>query len=85
MSISVKIIGGTAFFVHQGSIGIILDVNRVDNDSIIRQKWIQLSKEHHPDNLMVKASPREFVDHGNNELTAINLAYVKIKNEREFN
>lgn len=63
----------------------ILGVNRKDNDSIIRKKWIKLNKEHHPDNLIAKGMPQEFIDQANNELSAINLAYDKIKNQRDIN
>ena len=62
----------------------VLGVNRKDNDSIIRKKWIQLIKEHHPDNLIAKGMPQEFINQANNELSAINLAYDKIKNQRNF-
>ena len=60
----------------------ILNVNRDDTDEIIRKKWIKLSKEHHPDNLISKGLPQEFIDQANQELSAINLAYEKIKKHR---
>ena len=46
---------------------------------MIRKKWIELNKEHHPDNLISKGLPQEFIDQSNQELSAINLAYDKIK------
>ena len=60
----------------------VLGVNRDDNDDIIRKKWILLSKEHHPDNLVAKGMPQEFLDQANKELSSINLAYDKIKKYR---
>ena len=60
----------------------ILGVNRNDNDTIIRKKWINLNKEHHPDNLIAKGMPKEFIDQSNKELASINLAYDKIKELR---
>ena len=39
----------------------VLGVNRNDSDDIIRKKWIVLSKEHHPDNLLSKGLPEEFI------------------------
>ena len=60
----------------------ILGVDRNDNDSIIRKKWIKLNKEHHPDNLIAKGMPQEFIDQSNKELASINLAYDKIKELR---
>jgi len=60
----------------------VLGVNRDDNDSVIRDKWILLSKEHHPDNLISKGMPQEFIDQATKELSAINIAYDKIKKFR---
>lgn len=63
----------------------ILSVNRNDDDLTIRKRWIQLSKEHHPDNLVAKGLPKEFIDQATNDLSSINLAYDKIKKQREAN
>jgi len=63
----------------------ILGVTRDDDDDIIRKKWIELNKEHHPDNLIAKGMPKEFINRSNDELASINLAYDKIKEMREIN
>ena len=63
----------------------VLGVTREDNDNIIRKKWIELNKEHHPDNLIAKGMPKEFINRANDELASINLAYDKIKEMREIN
>ena len=63
----------------------VLGVSREDNDNIIRKKWIELNKEHHPDNLIAKGMPKEFINRANDELASINLAYDKIKEMREIN
>ena len=63
----------------------ILGVTRDDDDDIIRKKWIELNKEHHPDNLIAKGMPKEFINRANDELASINLAYDKIKEIRENN
>ena len=63
----------------------ILDVAREDNDNKIRNKWIELSKEHHPDYLIAKGMPKEFIKQANKELSSINLAYDKIKQLRGIN
>ena len=60
----------------------ILGVNRDNSDQEIRKKWIQLSKELHPDNLVAKGMPQEFIEQSNKELVSINLAYDKIKELR---
>ena len=63
----------------------ILGVKRKDDDITIRRKWIKLNKEHHPDNLIAKGLPNEFINRANDELASINLAYDKIKEMREIN
>ncbi len=63
----------------------ILGASRNDNDDIIRKKWIKLSKEHHPDNLIAKGLPKEFIKRSNIELASINQAYDKIKKMRGIN
>ena len=60
----------------------VLGVNRSSTDSEIRKKWIKLNKEHHPDNLIAKGMPKEFINQSNKELAAINIAYDKIKEIR---
>ena len=60
----------------------ILGVSRNDSDQEIRKKWIQLNKEHHPDNLIARGMPKEFIEQSNKELAAINIAYDKIKEIR---
>ena len=63
----------------------ILGVTREDSDNNIRKKWIKLSKEHHPDYLIAKGMPKEFIKEANKELSSINLAYDKIKEIRCIN
>ncbi len=60
----------------------VLGVNRSSSDLEIRKKWIKLNKEHHPDNLIAKGMPKEFIKNSNKELAAINIAYDKIKDIR---
>ncbi|MDC3131443.1 TerB family tellurite resistance protein [Pelagibacteraceae bacterium] len=60
----------------------VLGVNRSSTDVEIRKKWIKLNKEHHPDNLIAKGMPKEFIKQSNKELAAINIAYDKIKEVR---
>ena len=60
----------------------VLGTKRDDSDLVIRKKWILLNKEHHPDNLIAKGMPNEFIEQSNKELSAINIAYDKIKKYR---
>ena len=63
----------------------ILGVTREEDDDEIRKKWIKLNKQHHPDNLIAKGMPKEFINRANQELASINLAYDKIKEIRRIN
>ena len=63
----------------------VLNVSRSDDDLTIRKKWIKLNKEYHPDNLIAKGLPREFIDQSNDELASINISYDKIKKQRGIN
>ena len=60
----------------------LLGVSRSISDLDLRKKWIKLNKEHHPDNLIAKGMPKEFIKQSNKELAAINIAYDKIKEIR---
>ena len=50
----------------------ILGATREDSDNNIRKKWIELNKEHHPDYLIAKGMPKEFIKEANKELSSIN-------------
>lgn len=63
----------------------ILSVNRDNDDLTIRKRWLQLNKEHHPDNLIAKGLPKEFINQANDKLSSINLAYDRIKEQRGIN
>jgi len=52
------------------------------NSSAKENSGIKLNKEHHPDNLIAKGMPKEFIKQSNKELAAINIAYDKIKEIR---
>jgi DnaJ like chaperone protein len=59
-----------------------LGVQRTDNDEKIRRAWLKLTKEHHPDNLVAKGMPPEFIEQATNEMSSINVAYDKINKLR---
>ena len=63
----------------------VLGIDRKDSYITIRNKWIKLNKEHHPDNLVSKGLPKEFINQANDELSSINIAYDKIKKQRGIN
>ena len=60
----------------------ILGVKRSDSDELIRNAWIKLTKEHHPDYLISKGMPPEFIDQATKEMSSINTAYDKIQKIR---
>ena len=63
----------------------VLGVKRTDSDENIRKVWIKLTKEHHPDNLIAKGMPSEFIEQATNEMSSINTAYDKIQKIRGIN
>ena len=63
----------------------VLRVKRTDSDEIIRKAWIKLTKEHHPDNLVAKGMPSEFIEQATKEMSSINTAYDKIQKLRNLN
>ena len=64
---------------HKQNPYIILGCNPNDDLQTIRKKYLKLSKEHHPDVLMIKGLPKEFVMESEKKLAAINFAYDKIE------
>lgn len=63
----------------------VLGVKRTDSDEGIRKAWLKLTKEHHPDNLIAKGLPFEFIKQSTSEMSSINAAYDKIQKLREIN
>ena len=64
---------------HKQNPYIILGCNPNEDLQTIRKKYIQLSKEHHPDVLMSKGLPKELMAESEKKLAAINSAYDKIE------
>ena len=64
---------------HKQNPYIILGCDPNEDLQIIRKKYIQLSKEHHPDVLMSKGLPKELMAESEKKLAAINSAYDKIE------
>lgn len=49
----------------------------------IRAAWMRLAKEHHPDHLIAKGMPAEFVDNATDRLARINRAYELMRAQHE--
>ena len=58
---------------------IVLGCNSDDDLENIRKKYLQLSKEHHPDILLSKGVPSEVIEESKKKMRAINSAYDQIK------
>jgi DnaJ like chaperone protein len=62
----------------------VLGLARSAADDEIKQTYRRLVREHHPDRLVAKGLPPEFVDQANKTLAAINAAYDRIEKERNL-
>jgi len=63
---------------------VILGVSYVAGPEEIKQTYRRLVRENHPDRLMARGVPAEFVKLANDKLAAINSAYEAIQKERDF-
>ncbi|HKU55027.1 MAG TPA: DnaJ family molecular chaperone [Rhizomicrobium sp.] len=61
---------------------VILGLSYVADDDELKQTYRRLVRENHPDSLMARGVPPEFVKLANDKLAAINTAYEKIQQER---
>ena len=62
----------------------VLGLSRKASDDEIKQTYRNLVREHHPDRLVAKGMPEEFVERANKTLAAINVAYDRIEKERNL-
>ena len=58
---------------------IVLGCTSNDDFATIRKKYLQLSKEHHPDALISKGVPQEVIEESKKKMRAINSAFDKIE------
>jgi DnaJ like chaperone protein len=61
---------------------VILGVSYVASDDEIRQTYRRLVRENHPDSLIARGVPEDFIKLANDKLAAINAAYARILAER---
>ena len=62
----------------------ILGVTRDMTDAEIKGTWRRLIRENHPDKLIAKGLPKEFVEIATEKLATINAAYDRIAKERRI-
>lgn len=60
----------------------ILGVSREMTDAEIKGAWRRMIRENHPDKLIAKGLPKEFVEIATEKLATINAAYDRIAKER---
>ena len=58
---------------------VVLESKPNDDISIIRKKYLILSKQHHPDLLLSKGVPEEVIKESKNKMRAINSAWDKVQ------
>ena len=63
---------------------VILGLSYSADDNELRQTYRRLVRENHPDSLMARGVPAEFIKLATDKLAAINSAYEKIQQERGF-
>ncbi len=63
----------------------ILGVAREASDADLKAAWRKLVRDNHPDKLMAKGVPAEFIEIANEKLATINAAYDKVARERGLN
>ena len=62
----------------------ILGVDHQASDEEVRRTYLLLVRENHPDKLVARGVPEEFVRMANDKLASINGAYEKIRHERHL-
>ncbi|MBO6521283.1 MAG: co-chaperone DjlA [Rhodospirillales bacterium] len=62
----------------------VLGVSKEASDADIKKAYRDLVRENHPDTLMAKGMPEEFIELANEKLAKINDAYDRIKKARGF-
>lgn len=62
----------------------ILGVSESDDDKTVKKAWRKLMSEHHPDKLAAKGLPKEMLDIANQKAQDIQVAYERIKKQREL-
>jgi len=62
---------------------IVLGCSSNDDFATVRKKYLQLSKEHHPDILMNKGVPKEVIEESKKKMRAINSAFDQIEKMKQ--
>ena len=70
--------------IREGAIDpyLVLGIDPDADPVALRQQYRKLVVEHHPDRMIARGVPPEFVEIANDRLAAINAAYEQIRRER---
>lgn len=60
----------------------VLGISRGVSDADLKKAYRQLVRELHPDQLIARGLPKEFISRANNRLAAVNTAYDQIEKQR---
>ena len=60
----------------------VLGINQKTTDAEVKKAYRKLIRENHPDTLIAKGMPQEFIDVANEKMAAINAAYDLVEKER---
>ncbi|MBF0094717.1 MAG: TerB family tellurite resistance protein [Alphaproteobacteria bacterium] len=67
---------------HESDAYAILGVSRSDSNEVIKAAYRKLIRENHPDTLIAKGMPQEFVTVATGKMAVINAAYDRVAEER---
>ncbi len=62
----------------------VLGLSRRASDEEVKTTYRRLIREHHPDTLIAKGLPKNFIEVANQKMAAINAAYDRIERERRL-
>jgi DnaJ like chaperone protein len=62
----------------------VLGLSRRASDEEVKTTYRRLIREHHPDTLIAKGLPKNFIEVANQKMAAINAAYDQIERERRL-
>ena len=62
----------------------VLGIDQKTSNNEIKKSYRELSRENHPDTLIAKGVPQEFIDTANAKMASINAAYDQISKERSM-
>ncbi len=62
----------------------VLGIDRKATDEAARAAWLRLMRENHPDSLVARGVPPEFVARASDKVARINAAWDRIKRERRL-